>query len=214
MAENLPIPTEAYAAGETLAVLESRLAASRNEVVAAREILAVARAGLEAVEDTAKRSWRRRKAAQDSLRITENTALACGLSRSLSTKLAVSRFKDRIDTEIQEFRVIVESANAVCQEFYAAWELVRAARREEAIALGAIIEANVIRDASVPRVEQRRVEQRRQEARGELKELERTRDIEDKERRKDFAVDSDGHFDPDYDDWEIELRKNRPWLSP
>jgi hypothetical protein len=103
--------------------------------------------------------------------------------------------------------------------------LVKAARKEEEAALLAIIAVTasrhiapnralshvavdgVVGDAAVDRVEQRR-----RNARHELKELERTMELEDKERRKDLAGESDGHFDPDYDDWEILLRRVRPWV--
>lgn len=211
--------------GEDLATLEARLEASRSEVVAAREILAVARSKLNAIEDRAKRSWRRRNAALESLRITKRTALACGLERSRSTTVSVNRIQTSIDNEKEEVRIIVESANSICQEFYAAWGLVRVARKEEEAALLAIIAESarhdsaaksVLRDATVDSVVHDTavdvVEQRRRDARRELKELERTMELEEKQRRKDFAGESDGHFDPDYDDWEILLRRVRPWV--
>lgn len=211
--------------GEDLAILESRLEASRSEVVAAREILVVARGKLNAIEDRAKRSWRRRNAAVESLNITKRTARACGLERSRSTTVSVNRIQTSIDHEKEEVRVIVESANSICQEFYAAWGLVRVARKEEEASLLAIIAESASRDTAAKRVLPSApadsvvrdtavdiVEQRRRNARSELKELERTMDLEEKERQKDFAGESDGHFDPDYDDWEILLRRVRPWV--
>jgi hypothetical protein len=192
--------------GEQMSQLEVALESRRIDVEAALEMLRLAKARLQEIEQKAKRSWSRRKAALDSFQITERTARACGLDRSLTTRVSLDRARKRIDAEKLEVRVIVDTATAVCRDFYGAWELVRSAREAEAVALKAIIGFQVVRDQAP------HVEQRRREAKKQLSDLQVKRESEEKERQIDLSFESDGLFDPDYDDWEILMRRVRPWV--
>lgn len=187
--------------------LESELDTVRNNVRDARITLDEARIPLQKAEKELKTSWTRRKARQGSLYATQRAARACGLERSPSTALSVGRIQTQIDAATEEIHRIIDSSADICKNFDAAWALYSSSRLEEKRVVELISVIGIERAQEEPLMRRRR-----EQARTELSELERTDKADEIQKRKDFSVDSDGHFDPNYDEREILIRKMRPWL--
>src|SRR5438045_6574000 len=114
--ERLPIHEE------TLKAQDSRLAAARVGLEAARSRLSKARTSLEQVEEKVRGLWRAKRAALDSLKSTIAAQRNCGSEGTALSKLSISRIRGRAESAASEIRQNIASAEAICREFYGAWD--------------------------------------------------------------------------------------------
>ncbi len=148
-----------------------------------------------------------RRATLDGIRTTTQAATRCGLIDTASTKLTLSRKTTYLETTTARLRALIASSAPACDAFESAWTEYRNARREE----GKILLAISMYEAE-DREDQRRIAQSKERARAELHELESLKQREEREYRSELTSESDGHFDPRYDEQELFLRKIRPWV--
>lgn len=207
--------------------LEAQLVSIRDEVRAARSILAEARVPLELAEAEVKKCWARRKAALGSLESSKRAARSCGLDKTASAKLSSERFQRRVDEVGAEIKKIVHASREICKNFETAWALYLAAQNTETGLLAAIAEFQIRAWEGGPpgsRVEDGGLREpissmtlepirgRQAKARAELRELQADRAKDEVLRLKELGLNDDGHYDPDYDEHELLLRRIRPWV--
>jgi hypothetical protein len=177
-------------------------------IVAARRAVALQkRAALEVYDARLAATRRRRRAAEQSLVLTKRVTAACGLDRSAVTLGRLARFQRAIDECREEARCIIGAAEPLCAEFDVACSELREARVIERDALQAILAARESVQLSVEREKQRTAQ-----LRAEMTRLEGIRRLEEVTRARELKWEQDCHYDPNYDDWEILARRNRPWL--
>jgi len=201
------MPTNSSPLEPSLSSEESQLTAAREHVAVTREALDECRTRLSGVDQLLRRLWQKRKAALGSFEATERAQHNSGMTGRPLAKLSLARIEARATEALKEIHELVSSSESVCNDLYSAWETYISARKVEAQSLESIAAAQA------PAVsEETRYANRRREARAELIALERVRKNEETERRKDFALDNDGHFDPNYDERELLVRRMRPWV--
>jgi hypothetical protein len=183
------------------------LSGARAGVDEARLVLVKARGRLEVIEQNVRRCWRSRKAALGSLKSTIAAQRNCGSTGNAVARLSLARIQGRADNATSEIHALVDSAGETCREFHCAWNGYLSARNTERKVLETIAVAIAARPS-----EEAITARRRSEARAELERLEPVRRKEEEARRADFGVESGRHFDPNYDERELMLRRIRPWV--
>lgn len=188
-------------------LLESQLRSMRERVKEARAALSQARIPLQDLENRARRARDRKRATLESMRVTLNAARACGLGGSASMRSTVARLRAKADEATTEVRELIQSAGTVCAAVDRAHDELRNLRVLEAETLLALAHLTEHEQAEAADRDRRQREVLR-----ELEELEETRRREQAERERELGWIRDPHYDPQYDEWEILLRRARPWV--
>jgi hypothetical protein len=190
-----------------VAVLEAAIGGANALVGSAQAELRMAKKSLEVFELRVNVLRGRRRAAIESMRLTERVARRCGLANSLSTRSSIAQYASQAHSALMEIREIISSASDACTALSVAHDNLRSARAKQASALRALADA-LARAQEV----NRRAPSRRTEI---AKQLEQTSDLrlrEEADARTELLWMEDAHYDPRYDAREVAVRRSRPWV--
>ena len=204
----VPTPVESQpSAVSSREALEQDVCAAAHLVLAARSAVDAGRTALAPFEEGARRARARRRAALDSLRLTEAAARSCGLVASPVMRLATARHADAARTATQELRDVIAEAQSTCASLDEAYEGLRAARAYHITALRLLAARLEAENDSASATAERRLF-----AVSEAKRLEDAQAHDDRSWQAEREWANGGHYDPHYDAREIAQRRARPWV--
>lgn len=149
-----------------------------------------------------------RSAAEQSLQLTLRCAQRCGLASSPVTLQNVRRLRQAIDRCRAEVYLIIGEATPSCAIVEELCLSLREARARER----SVLENLLKRLPATPAPSQCR-ESAEAVGRAKVKRrLEFLEQVEREEQSRERSLPDDAHYDPGYSDWEILMRRNRPWL--
>lgn len=100
---------------------------------------------------------------------------------------------------------LIQEAEPACAEFDALYAIFQEARRMEREVLGRLQLQDAYRVPAAPEPPSPRVKQARER-------MAFLNDLEEKDRKRERSLPDEAHYDPAYSDWEILIRRSRPWV--
>jgi len=183
--------------------IERLLAEARASIRDSLENVVKARDQVDSFEDRVILHRARRRAALDSLALTNRACKASGLDQSAMMLWSLKRLQQLVEEATKQIHATIVEAQPACELLTRAHEVLRVARLAE-------IEANSLRrDEKVLHVSDQPEDA--SSSRGRLAGARDQLIVEKEERERGLAW-LDGHYDPRYDDRELLLRRARPWV--
>lgn len=186
--------------------LEARWQVAQSETNRLRASLVGVREILRTFDNKILALRRSRDASQVSLNLTRQAACRCGLENSPVTRITLERFEAAIAKYRAAVLSLIQEAEPACEEFNSLYTHFREARRAEREALDQLVQlreahrVSVAAEPSSPKIKH---------AKERLALLDR---LEEEDRKREKSLPDDPHYDPDYSDWEILMRRSRPWV--
>lgn len=210
-----------------LASLEEDCCVARELVTTARTALQVIRLLLDNIDERARKLHRARKAIVESRLISVAAARAAGLAAALCTSASQDRFRRQEAAALDDLHKLLHVACPICDQFESALDDLREARAMECEALEALLKAqdailSTSRAEAVAAMGARlgsrvsSASRRYSEIEVELTRVKEATVSEQKERKRVVNREctwlENDTFDPKYDEYEIALRRARPWV--